>query len=254
MQYQEWNLTDQDLSNLGLSGVGSSTNAAASANMKGLKPTRKKKIIHYTNGDYFEGQINESNLREGFGVYTCADRKRQTAYEYHGFWKQNLREGKNAQCYFYNEELYIGDWQQDRKHGQGDHFYKYNDERYIGDWRHDMRHGKGVLVSNGAPAGSSQSTGGHHHYEGRFKQDKRHGRGILKVTYNFPRYSTKQIEVKIYEQEWKNGKLIDQQKIHTVVGLDEIANLLLNTEQFKPNGKPGYNMYSLALLHIYKRN
>jgi hypothetical protein len=35
----------------------------------------------------------------------------------------------------------------------------------------------------------------------------KHGRGILKVTYNYQKYSTRQKEVKIYEQEWKNDKI-----------------------------------------------
>ena len=198
--------------------MGNSSNTGGSSNVK-AKPQRKKKIIHYTNGDVYEGQINESNLREGYGVYVCADRKRQTAYEYHGFWSYNLREGKNGMCYYYNEELYVGDWLQDQRHGQGDHFYKYNDERYVGDWRYDMRHGKGVLTSNG---GSSSSSSGFHHYEGKFRQDKKNGKGILKVTFNYQRFLSKPIEVKIYEEDWRNGKRVDQQKIHTVVGHDQI--------------------------------
>ena len=62
------------------------------------------------------------------------------------------------------------------------------------------------------------------------------------------------MEVKIYEQEWKNGKLLESTKIHTVLGEDQISNLLLNTEQFKSNGKSGYNMYSYLMLHFYSRN
>ena len=70
-----------------------------------------------------------------------------------------------------------------------------------------MRYGKGTLMSNGGN-GSQGSSGGQHHYEGKFKEDVRHGRGILKVTQNYQRYSTKQKEVKVYEQEWRNGKLV----------------------------------------------
>jgi len=114
-----------------------------------------------------------------------------------------------------------------------------------------MRHGKGTLTSNGKRESSHP---GQQHFEGRFKQDRRHGHGILKVLQNYQRFSTRQMEVKIYEQEWKNGKLIESTKIHTVLGEDQIANLLLNTEQFKSNGKSGYNMYSYLLLHFYSRN
>ena len=152
----------------------------------------KKKIIkiHYTNGDIYEGHIDNLNQRDGWGTYVCADKKKQTGYEFTGNWKANLRDGSHGQCYYYNEEYYIGDWTHDQRNGQGEHFYSYREQRYIGDWRHDMRHGKGVLISNG---GSSQSGGSNcqQHYEGRFREDLRHGRGILKLTQNYQRYSTK---------------------------------------------------------------
>jgi len=63
-----------------------------------------------------------------------------------------------------------------------------------------------VLISNG-----SQGSGGSNcqqHYEGRFREDQKHGRGILKLTQNYQRYSTKQIEVKIYEQDYKKDQLV----------------------------------------------
>lgn len=153
--------------------------------------------LQYTNGDTYEGQINSSKQRDGHGVYVCADRKRTTGYEYHGYWKENARDGKGGKCYYYNEGFYIGDWQQDQRHGQGEHFYKYYEERYVGGWRYDMRYGNGTLINNGG-SGSSGG-GGQRHYEGRFKEDKQHGRGILKVTQNYQRFSTKQKEVKVYE-------------------------------------------------------
>jgi len=91
-----------------------------------------------------------------------------------------------------------------------------------------MRYGTGTLINNGGGSGSGGG-GGQHHYDGKFKEDRKHGRGILKVTQNHQRYSTKQKEVKIYEQEWRSGKVVYQQKIHTVVGEEQIANLMLNT-------------------------
>lgn len=159
----------------GSSGPGNSSNAA-NLTSKAKQGIRKMIKIHYTNGDIYEGQVNKDNHRDGNGVYMTADKKRMTGYEYQGPWKDNLKEGKNGKCFYYNEEFYIGDWQQDQRHGQGDHFYKYNEERYIGDWRYDMRHGKGTLIWVQNSSGGS----GHHHYEGRFKQDRRNGRGILK--------------------------------------------------------------------------
>lgn len=111
-----------------------------------------------------------------------------------------------------------------------------------------MRYGKGTLINNGGGSSSSSGGGGQHHYEGRFKEDRRHGRGILKVTQNHQRYSTKQKEVKIYEQEWRNGKLVYQKKIHTVIGEEQIANLMLNTRAIN------YKTHTQILLQMYARN
>ena len=40
--------------------------------------------LQYTNGDTYEGNINGSKQRDGYGVYVCADRKRASGYEYQG--------------------------------------------------------------------------------------------------------------------------------------------------------------------------
>ena len=66
--------------------------------------------IHYTNGDIYEGNVNATNLRDGYGTFICGDRKKQSGYEYIGHWKENLREGKKGKCFYFNEEFYIGDW------------------------------------------------------------------------------------------------------------------------------------------------
>lgn len=39
------------------------------------------------------------------------------------------------------------------------------------------------------------------------------------------------MEVKIYEQEWRNGKCIYRDKIHTVIGEEHVSNLMLNTRK-----------------------
>lgn len=73
--------------------------------------------IHYKNGDTYEGQINAQNEKDGKGTFICADRKRINGYEYQGMWKDNMRDGKKARCYYYNDEFYIGDFSQDQRHG-----------------------------------------------------------------------------------------------------------------------------------------
>ena len=65
-------------------------------------------ILHYHNGDRYEGQICR-NLREGYGQYVCGDKDKRSNYEYIGQWKNNLREGP-GKCFFYNGDFYVGDW------------------------------------------------------------------------------------------------------------------------------------------------
>ena len=66
-------------------------------------------------------------------------RKKPQGYEYHGNWKDGLRDGKNGKCFYYNDSFYIGDWQQDLRHGMGELFIKQQEERYVGEWKHDQR-------------------------------------------------------------------------------------------------------------------
>lgn len=108
----------------GVSGVGGSSRmsqvtadkqrSAAEGKEEGGRYAKGNIIrLQYTNGDTYEGNINLAKQRDGYGVYICADRKRTTGYEYHGYWKEDARDGRGGKCYYYNEGFYIGDWQQD---------------------------------------------------------------------------------------------------------------------------------------------
>jgi hypothetical protein len=146
-------------------------------------------VIHYHNGDKYEGQIVRGNVRDGFGIYVCADKEKRSNYEYIGSWKNNLREGE-GKCYFYNGDLYVGDWKQGKRHGKGDHFYR-KGERYTGEWKNDMKDGTGTLVStNGAK------------FLGKFKQEKKHGTGKM----YFP-------DNQVFEEQWQFGVLTSHKKI-----------------------------------------
>ena len=146
-------------------------------------------VIHYHNGDKYEGQIVRGNVRDGFGIYVCADKEKRSNYEYIGSWKNNLREGE-GKCYFYNGDLYVGDWKQGKRHGKGDHFYR-KGERYTGEWKNDMKDGTGTLVStNGAK------------FLGKFKQEKKHGTGKM----YFP-------DNQVFEEQWQFGVLTTHKKI-----------------------------------------
>lgn len=145
------------------------------------------------------------NVRDGFGIYICADKEKRSNYEYIGAWKNNLRDG-DGKCYFYNGDLYVGDWKAGKRHGKGDHFYR-KGERYTGDWKSDYKEGFGTLVSsNGAK------------FIGRFKQDKKHGTGKMV----FPDSQT-------FEEIWQYGILSSHKKVEDA-GLDIIDRLPTNTE------------------------
>ena len=63
-----------DISSGANSGNGSQQRNAT--NNKPRPPLRKSIKIHYTNGDVYDGNVNATNLRDGYGTYICGDRKR----------------------------------------------------------------------------------------------------------------------------------------------------------------------------------
>ena len=66
-------------------------------------------VIHYHNGDRYEGQLL-NDARHGQGKYIGADRSKRHNYEYEGNWVGDVREGF-GKCWYYSEELYVGHWQ-----------------------------------------------------------------------------------------------------------------------------------------------
>lgn len=112
--------------------------------LRGQDEFRVMSKYTYGNGDHYEGQVlaERRDIRDGKGIFYCANKQKKTNYEYHGEWKQNLREGY-GHCYYYNEELYVGEWKADKRHGFGEIFTRKQD-RYKGQWKNDMRDGKGT--------------------------------------------------------------------------------------------------------------
>ena len=84
--------------------------------------------------------------RDGQGVFYCADNEKRGNYEYHGPWKDNLRDGIRGTCFYYSGDLYVGDWKMGKRHGVGELFMRRGD-KYKGEWRNDMMEGKGTLTS-----------------------------------------------------------------------------------------------------------
>jgi len=124
-------------------------------------------------------------------VYYCADKEKRSNYEYHGTWRDNLREGKGS-CFYYNGDLFVGQWRAGKRHGFGELFMRRGD-KYKGEWRSDQRDGKGTLTSaNGAK------------YTGRFKQDKKHSNGEM----------VRQ-DGQVFEEFWQYGVLMTHTKKNT---------------------------------------
>ena len=156
----------------------------------------RETLIHYHNGDKYEGQILRT-LRDGYGVYICSDKEKRSNYEYMGNWKNNLRDGF-GKCFFYSGDLYVGNWKLGKRHGHGDHFYR-KGERYTGDWKNDAREGSGALVSSNGQK-----------YEGRFKQDRKHGEGRMILP-----------DGTVYLESWEHGVLRDHKKLKDVGSSNE---------------------------------
>ena len=71
---------DKRLSSPQLKGAGGFDDASSGQGLsnQGQPNKIKKKIIkiHYTNGDIYEGHIDNLNQRDGWGTYVCADKKK----------------------------------------------------------------------------------------------------------------------------------------------------------------------------------
>ena len=138
--------------------------------------TVQKKAITYSNGDKYDGEINDGK-RNGHGIYTFAHGDR-----YEGEFKEGHFSGHGIYT-FADGRRYEGEWKDDKKNGQG--IFTWPDgDRYEGEWKDDLFSGHGIYTyADGR------------RYEGEWKDDKKNGQGI--ITYaNGDRYNG----------EWKDGK------------------------------------------------
>ena len=143
--------------------------------------------IPYFNGDFYEGEVL-NDKRDGQGVFYCANKEKRTNYEYHGGWREGLRDG-HGKCYFYNEDLYVGHWKAGKRHGEGELFTRKGD-KYKGQWKNDMKDGKGTFTaSNGSK------------YVGKWSQDKKHGNGEMIRS-----------DKQVFLESWNYGILVSHTK------------------------------------------
>jgi len=76
---------------------------------------KKKKVLTYSDGSHYEGEVNDEGERHGKGL---------------------MRWSK--------EEYYFGDWKNDEMSGKG--VYVTEDSVYEGDWLKDLSHDQGVCT------------------------------------------------------------------------------------------------------------
>lgn len=120
-----------------------------------------KRTKRYLDGSYYEGQMSENKLRNGFGVYYFPN-----GDVYIGEWVRNQMEGKGT--YFYIEgDVYDGTFVEGTKDGFGT-FYYTNGHLFHGEWVNDNKAGKGIYVY-----GSD-----HERFEGEWKFNVKEGYGF----------------------------------------------------------------------------
>ena len=152
------------------------------------------------NLEIYEGEINDENMRHGFGTLITPHYKLKGTWrnnEFTGWGRKSMRNGDVFEGKFVNGELngkgifkskdnniYIGDFVKSMRNGKGE--LTTDKLNYIGDFKDDELNGNGVidLLNEGD------------RYEGKFENNEINGKGIYKFKNG-----------DVYEGEMKNGKM-----------------------------------------------
>ena len=158
-----------------------------SSKFSALGGVSARKLITYSDGAKYEGQLNENSLPHGFGKLTEGNGT------YIGEWVEGKKEGYGKLIYapvndsssggVFRKE-YEGTFQAELSHGYGKCFYT-DESEYVGEWNSNQRHGYGKFYFSNGP-----------HYEGQWNRGLQHGYGM---------YSWSRSEK--YEGEWVLGKM-----------------------------------------------
>lgn len=125
------------------------------------KVSAKDQTITYSNGDTYQGSLNENLLCEGQGTYTFAD-----GSVYEGNFSGGLFNGEGTLT-FSNGDVYVGSFVNGAKEGHG--VYTRSDGSvYDGEFKDNKKEGHGVYTW---PDGSS--------YDGEFSNDLKNGEGVF---------------------------------------------------------------------------
>lgn len=128
---------------------------------KGEKTINEKKIIKFSNGDVYKGDLVQG-IPNGMGWYMWDDER-----IYDGEWLNGTMHGKGTMVYPLGGDVYNGDWINGEKHGKGKYTVGFDGEVYEGDYVEGYRHGNGKLIYGNGDV-----------YIGEFVKGKPHGKGI----------------------------------------------------------------------------
>ena len=150
------------------------------------KKQLKKCSKIYKNGDSYDGELDENEIKNGYGIMKYKNKniyvgnwyndkknfkgimKYNNGDIYEGYWNNDLKEGKGKMKYN-NKDIYEGNWEKDnfikgkiiynnkdiyegdinknKKEGNGKMIYN-NGDIYEGDWKKDLKEGKGKYIFN----------------------------------------------------------------------------------------------------------
>jgi hypothetical protein len=130
-----------------------------------------RKSIYETAGDFYSGERNNKNRRDGYGIFGWA-----SGTVYIGDWRKGDMDGTGRMTYA-DGSYYEGKWNNNKKSGKGIMYYT-DGAIYMGEWKNDEREGKGILLSGD---GENYYTGGYKDnlYEGNGKMVYRSGYTII---------------------------------------------------------------------------
>ena len=155
-----------------------------------LKGGRSGKVkVRYSNGDVYEGFLENSGLKSGQGTYTFA-----SGNKYVGEFKDDNFNGQGTYTWT-NGNKYVGEFKDDKRNGQGTYTYASGD-KYVGEHKDGKRNGQGTFTF---ASGNK--------YVGEFKDDNFNGQGTFALTSGDK-----------YVGEFKDGKFNGQGTIHSSNG------------------------------------